>query len=333
MKKRILIITSNDDIHVDILIPRLEAKESQPFRLNLDSFPKDFELVQHFNQSKCGGFIMHIPSGEQILLEDIGSVLVRKKAEFSFISNDLGVQEQAYACDETEHTLFGLLYSLDCNWLNHPLAMRGAQYKSEQMQRAIKIGFEIPESIISNQPAAVRNFKKQLKGDMIFKALSSASLAVEKVDDEDIQSRGLPTTLISNEDMANIDAVTEVPCYFQSYTNKQYELRVTVVGERVFAARIDSQVNENTKIDFRDFSVDIPYSAVVLPEEVEQRCRSFVHSYGLNYGALDIIVTPDNRYIFLENNPGGQFWFIEQLVPELKIMDALAQCLVDGARC
>ncbi|MFT4925951.1 MAG: glutathione synthase/RimK-type ligase-like ATP-grasp enzyme [Phenylobacterium sp.] len=333
MNKRILIISSSDDLHVDILIPRLEAKAARPFRLNLDTFPRDFELVQHFNQHQCSGAISHIPSGDTLDLDDIGAIWVRKNAEFNFLSDDLGVQEEAYAREETKHTLFGLLYSLDCYWMSHPLAMRGAQYKSEQMQRAIKAGFQIPTSIISNQPAAVKDFKHSLEGDMIFKAMSTAGLAADKVDEADRQSHGLPTTIISDDDMADIDAVAEVPCYFQAYIDKQYELRVTVVGEQVFAAKIDSQLDQRTKTDFRDFSVDIPYSAVKLPAEIEQRCREFVHSYDLNYGALDLIVTPDNQYVFLENNPGGQFWFIEQLVPELNIMDTVAQNLIDGAKC
>jgi hypothetical protein len=57
-----------------------------------------------------------------------------------------------------------------------------------------------------------------------------------------------------------------------------------------------------------------------------------VRSYGLNYGAIDLIVTPRGEHVFLENNPVGQFLFIEELVPELDMTGALAMCLVEGAR-
>jgi glutathione synthase/RimK-type ligase-like ATP-grasp enzyme len=50
----------------------------------------------------------------------------------------------------------------------------------------------------------------------------------------------------------------------------------------------------------------------VLPERVESFCRLIVHSYGLRFGAIDLIVTPDKDYVFLELNPNGQWAWIEQ---------------------
>ncbi|NMH64037.1 MvdC/MvdD family ATP grasp protein [Shewanella salipaludis] len=331
--KRILIVSNSDDLHVEVLTPILTAKGHQPFRLDLNTFPRDYQFHQHISQDGCEGFIEHLPTGDRLAIEDIGSVWLRKKGEFAFLSPDLGPQENAYAIEETDHTLFGLLYGLDCYWMSHPLAMRGASFKGEQMKRAVRLGFAIPPSIISNTPQAVKSFKQTLEGDMVFKAMSSSFLAADKVSQAERESDGIPTTVISDLDMDELDAIAHVPCHFQGHIEKAYELRVTVIGERVFAAKIDSQLDERTKTDFRDFSVEIPYSAMLLPLDVERRCREFVKSYGLNYGALDLIVTPKDEYIFLENNPGGQFWFVEQLVPELTMMNTLADCLIEGAQC
>lgn len=332
-RKRILIISNSDDLHVDVITPILTVKGNKPFRLNLDAFPREYQFHQQINQNGCAGFIQHLPTGDRLTIKDIGAVWLRKKGEFSFLSQDLSLQEKAYAIEETDHTLFGLLYGLDCYWMSHPLAMRGASFKGEQMKRAVRLGFIIPPSVISNTPQAVKSFKQALEGDMVFKAMSSSFLAADKVLQEERESDGIPTTVISDLTMDELDAIAHVPCYFQRHIEKAYELRVTVIGERVFAAKIDSQLDERTKTDFRDFSVEIPYSAIKLPQDIEQRCREFVKSYGLNYGALDLIVTPMDEYIFLENNPGGQFWFVEQLVPELTMMDTLADCLIEGARC
>jgi hypothetical protein len=35
--------------------------------------------------------------------------------------------------------------------------------------------------------------------------------------------------------------------------------------------------------------------------------------------------------VFVENNPNGQFIFVEHELPELALTDALAACLVRGA--
>jgi hypothetical protein len=64
---------------------------------------------------------------------------------------------------------------------------------------------------------------------------------------------------------------------------------------------------------------------------VTESCLALVSGYGLNFSAMDIIVTPDDRYVFLENNPNGQFIFVEHKVPELGMTDALAACLIRGA--
>jgi hypothetical protein len=46
---------------------------------------------------------------------------------------------------------------------------------------------------------------------------------------------------------------------------------------------------------------------------------------------MDLILTPDDRFVFLENNPNGQFLFVEQKIPELKMSEALASCLIRGS--
>ena len=217
--------------------------------------------------------------------------------------------------------------------MSHPLALRGAQWKGEQLQRAARMGFRIPDSLITNVPDEVRRFRGDIAGDMVFKSMSSPMLAAERVDAGERTVGQLPTSIVDRAMMDNVEAVAEMPCHFQQYIPKQYELRVTVIGERVFAAKLHSQDDERTAIDSRDMSAPIRYEAVTLPAALRQRCVDFVRSYDLAYGALDLIVTPDDEVVFLENNPAGQFFYIEQLIPEFKMIDAIADALVEGARC
>lgn len=333
MMKRILILTNKADLHADIMMSLLLEKNIQPFRLNLDEFPVNFDISQHITQNQSKSTLTYLPTGDTLEMDNVGAVWTRKIAEFTFVSDDLSPQEKAFAKQESNHVLNSLLYSLDCYWINHPMALRGAQWKGEQSIRAARMGFSIPPSVITNQPDSVRQFNNQINGEMITKALSNTFLSADEVAHEDRVVSGMSTTLITHEHLQNIDCVKEIPCYFQQYTPKQFELRVTVIGDKVFAAKINSQDDERTKIDFRDFAADILYEAFELPADIEQKCLDFVHSYDLNYGAMDIIVTPSNDYVFLENNPAGQFWFVEQLVPQLTMMEALAECLIAGAAC
>lgn len=332
MSNSILIITNSSDLHADIIVSKLEKKGTSPFRINLDEFPRDYELTFETWQSSWSAGIKHLPSGRALDIHQIKSIWTRKASDFSFLSeNDYSSQERAYANQETKHVFNGLLYALDCFWMNHPLAVRSSLWKGEQTIRASKMGFKIPESLITNAPESVLQFKNAVKSKLVLKSQSTPSLAAEEVAvDEQVVTHGLQTTLLTEDHYDNIESVREIPCYFQAYIDKQFELRITVIGNHVFAAKINSQESEKTKIDFRDYSADILYEAFQLPDEIETRCRDYVHSYNLQYGAMDIIVTLEGEYVFLENNPAGQFWFVEQLVPELKMMDALADCLING---
>jgi glutathione synthase/RimK-type ligase-like ATP-grasp enzyme len=121
-----------------------------------------------------------------------------------------------------------------------------------------------------------------------------------------------------------------VPCQFQEYVPKRSEFRVTVIGNELFTAEILSQEHPETVVDFRRFDVPVTYRAAKLPDELAERCLRLTHSYGLNFGAIDFVLTPDGRYVFLEINPNGQFLFVQQRVPELRMAEARAACLIRG---
>lgn len=332
MPKRVLIVTNRADLHADIVSAKLAVAGGAPFRLNLDEFPGHFALTLEFTRGRWEGELSHLFTGDTLSVCDIGAVWMRKKASFSFLSADLALQERAYAEGEMEHVLFSLLYSLDCYWMSHPAALRGASWKGEQLLRAARLGFCVPPSLVTNRRGSIEAFRAKMSGDIVFKSLSSPSLAAEEVAPEERIAGTLPTTRITDEHETALDAVTELPCFFQQHVPKRYELRVTVIGDRVFAARIDSQDDPRTATDYRDFSAEIRYAAEHLPPDIERRCLEFVRSYSLNYGAIDLIVTPMGEHVFLENNPVGQFLFIEELVPELDMTGALAACLVEGSR-
>ena len=329
----ILIVTNSADLHADLLVPLLAAKGCPHFRLNLDAFPRDYRIQQTFTAGGMQAAITHLPSGASVELGRVGATWVRKAGDFVFPSTDLAPQEQAYAEQETEQALLGLLYSLDCYWMSHPLAVRGAQWKGEQLLRAQRMGFRVPASLVTNSPEQVRSFKAGIPGDLIFKSMSSPMLGADLVADGERISAGIGTTIITDDMMDSLDAVSELACHFQEYIPKKYELRVTIIGARIFTAKIDSQADSRTAIDSRDMSAPIKYAPYYLPDDLQRRCLQYIGSYGLNYAALDFIVTPDGEYVFLENNPGGQFWYIQQLIPEFKMLEALADRLIMEAEC
>jgi glutathione synthase/RimK-type ligase-like ATP-grasp enzyme len=121
--------------------------------------------------------------------------------------------------------------------------------------------------------------------------------------------------------LALIDNVQYAPVIFQEYIEARYDLRITVVGDSIFPAAIYSQETAY-KVDFRMDIANARIEAVRLPPAVEAQLQALMARLGLVYGAIDMRLTPDERYVFLEINPAGQWLFIEQ-----RSMQPITACL------
>ncbi|KOG55749.1 hypothetical protein ADK75_10100 [Streptomyces virginiae] len=82
-------------------------------------------------------------------------------------------------------------------------------------------------------------------------------------------------------------------------------LRMNVLGERTVTVLLESE-----DLDWRP-NLDIPAREVLIPNEIEESVLATLKSLGLNMGAVDMKITDDGKYVFLEVNPQGQFLFLE----------------------
>jgi glutathione synthase/RimK-type ligase-like ATP-grasp enzyme len=337
----IVIVSSAHDHHVDDMVLQLHKMGHEPIRLDTEDVPLRTTLCLRFPSQAtrwaCG--IALASDGRMIDIDTVRSIWWRRPREYFGLPAELSEQEREFARSEIDHALRGIWPLIDCYWVSNPEHIRQAGSKIEQLQRAAQYGFEVPPTLVTNDPAEVRAFYDACAGQMIFKVLTDPSLGMMKVaakhPNEPLpELRETKTTLITATELEQLESVRLVPCLFQAYVPKRAELRVTVIGDDLFVAEIDSQSRESTAVDWRNWSdggFDIPYRVATLPIEVAERCMALVRSYGLNFSALDLIHTPDDRYVFLENNPNGQFMWIEKRLPELEMTAALASCLVRGS--
>lgn len=104
---------------------------------------------------------------------------------------------------------------------------------------------------------------------------------------------------------------------------------MTVVGDRVFTCAIHSQDSEKTMHDWRRYDFDnVRHEAYQLPAEVEAKILGFMSATGLIFGAIDMVLTPQGDYVFLEVNPQGQWGWIEEFTG-LPIARAIAELLAN----
>jgi hypothetical protein len=330
---QIVIVTNQDDPHADDVIRTLWRMGGEPIRLNTDEVPQYSSLTLELDDGLAGRIELET-NGLVIDIERIKSIWWRRPRRFR-VPTDLSPWEAEFAQEELRQAYRGLWASVDCYWISHPDAIERAEWKLGQLQRARELGFDVPRTLVTSDPAAALDFHAACGGDVVFKVMTGPYLAAERYMDrfpdapepEAVQTL---TTLVGEEELAALEAIRTVPALFQERVPKRVELRVTVIGDDLFVAEIDSQGDERTQVDFRaDFDA-VEYRAGELPDHIAARCMALVRSYGLNFSAMDLVVTPDDRYVFLESNPNGQFGFIEQLVPELQLTEALATRLLRG---
>ena len=325
-KDAILIVSEEFDTHTDHMIEHLTKRNERIVRFHPADFPLEDILTYSYGNARFEG-ILRLPK-RTLNLQEVKSVWVRRPTAHRF-DPTLREDDLYFARRESHHALRALWGFLDCLWVNHPLEDGKPRYKLLQLQVANEVGLRTPRSLVTTEPEAVKQFYEECHGKMIHKVLAWPYIA----DD----GPGTPVNRMIYTNMVDlnkvdISRVKYCPCLFQEYVEKDVELRVTVVGERVFACEIHSQqsANPRTQIDWRNYSLhDTPHVAVTLPAPVEEACRQLVRKFDLQYSAMDLIRRPDGEYVFLENNPGGQYGWIEML-SGLPITEALGDLLVKG---
>lgn len=207
-------------------------------------------------------------------------------------------------------------------WIDNPWSIQIAEDKLYQLYLAAQAGFKIPDTIVTSDPSRVKLFYAKYKKDIIVKILRASP----------ILDHVIATNKITEKDLEKIDSLKMAPSIFQECVSKDYELRITVVGDKIFPAKIYSQEDKATSLDWRvkpklnDF--DVKMESTVLPPKIEQKIRCFMKKIGLRFGCIDMAVTEDGEYIFFELNPNGQWYFV-QLNTGIDIAKAIANLLID----
>ncbi len=202
-------------------------------------------------------------------------------------------------------------------WINDKEAANRANFKLLQLRLASLCGLKIPKTLCSNDPNEIKIFLiEHGNTDVIYKPLcSNFWFEKDKV-------KITYTNKITLTDLTNNKLLQLVPGLYQPEIKKKYELRVTCFGRYLVAAKLDSQSNEGSKVDWRAMQgANLALETYQLPQSLINKIHHFMDKLGIVFGSFDFIVTPDNDYIFLEVNEQGQFLWIEELNPEFKMLD------------
>ncbi|MBV9314939.1 MAG: ATP-grasp ribosomal peptide maturase [Pseudonocardia sp.] len=315
----VLILARDIDPHIDRVVEELTARDVPVFRTDLTAFPKSLMLDARLREDGWYGELAN--EYRSVQLSDIGAVWYRHPSHFEF-PEDMSSTERRHATAEAKCAFSGTLSRLKALWVNYPSREADA-VKPAQLDVARECGLAVPPSLLTNKPQAVRAFAEEIGGPLAVKNLSAAAIA------ESGGVRVAFTRRLDGSDLDDLRGVETTAHLFQAFIEpKEFEARVTVVGEHVFAAAIHAG-SDASKIDFRSDYDNLTYSAVEPPEQIIAGMLAFMRAFGLVFGCFDFAVTPAGEWVMFECNPFGAYGWLEEALG-FPISATLAGLLAEG---
>ncbi|MFE2042369.1 ATP-grasp ribosomal peptide maturase [Streptomyces sp. NPDC059477] len=291
----VLILTSEQDVTADMVVVHLNASGVPVVRIDPADLTGGVALSGEYVH---GAFRGHLWSaGRLVSMDGLRSIWVRRPG-----TPATRVPEPSeWLTEESAQALYGMLRSLDARWMNDPDAACRARHKPWQLRLAQRTGLPVPATLITTFPQAARDFADRFP-DLVVKPVSGAH--------PQEPPRAVPTSRVApGTDFA---AVAYGPTLLQRRVTKRADIRLTVVGERMLAARKPTASDADPdEVDVRFAPSTGPWQETRVPPRIAEGVRAYLREAELSYGAFDFAEDGDGTWWFLECNQSGQFGFVE----------------------
>ena len=315
----VLILSTRFDVATDSVVAQLATIGTEAVRVNTEDFPFDTRIS------------IDLPAGAvdgEFALHDIRtdgacrprSVWMRRLRLPPLLD---GMEQGAYefAAREARSALLGMGFISGAPTMNPTAEGWAAENKVYQLSVASDVGLDVPPTVITNSPDRVRRAFNDYQGQMVVKAVRSGYAELDR------GPVAVYTRQVLDEHLASIESVRLAPSIYQPLLRKRTDVRVTIVGDRLWAAEIHSQSDPHAAIDWRRTErPDLLHTVLALPEGVSRGLMALMRRLGLVFGAIDLVRTPEDRFVFLEVNPSGQWLWLESSL-EFPISRSIADWL------
>jgi glutathione synthase/RimK-type ligase-like ATP-grasp enzyme len=300
----ILIIAPEDDLHAVVVGQRLRDR-GVPFTIwNTTWFPWRHRVTWSPLET-------HISCTNDLPLEQIAHVWWRRYRGPTLSPTLADEAVKRFCAGEASELLRGM-FSSGIAITNDPHAEWRADSKILQLTIARSLGLTIPRTIVSNNREAIHHFLKAVGTAVLKPLLCDYPHSIE-------------TRACALEDFVDETTTRLAPTMVQERVPCAADIRVCVIGNRVFAAELIS-ADEN-RIDWRLTASG--WRPHTLPGNLEDKLRRMVDVLDLEMGSYDLRLTPEGEYVFFELNPNGQFLFLE-VDADLPISQTVADYLAFG---
>lgn len=289
-----LVLSSTIDYSTDLICAELEKRGLSYLRVNRDLFP-EYEIVYALQDDairiKLGG-VWHFLSAKSV------------KSIYFRAPVFLRTTGKAYTIDEqlkrSQWSAFirNLIVLDEASWINHPVATYRAENKLYQLKVAHKCGLAVPETYVGNSlPQSI------IPDNMyIVKSLDTALFY------DNGKEMFTYSTMVSGQEILHAE-IKSAPIVIQEYLSQKTDLRITVVGNSIFAVAITKH-GEALVGDWRRSNKEsLDYTTVELPQVVKEQIMALMHSFDLSFGGIDLALVGDTYY-FIEVNPTGEWGWL-----------------------
>ena len=305
----IAIVDHSRDVHVRVVKDHLEKKGVRVFvcdphelgaGADLSFWPQAPERTEWRRRD-----------GTVMRMGDVRAVWFRPKVSPGIPIDVTDLEDRQFIEGEWSALIRGAFLAFGVPQINPFRAMVEAT-KLYQLRLARAVGLAVPETLITSSARRARAFVAG-PGDVVHKVIAAPD------------DRLLATKQWETADADAWHALELCPSIFQRRIDGTRELRITAVGERLFAAEFSPAC-----VDGR-LDAAAPHVAHELPLSVARGLLSLLERLSLAYAAIDMRIDARGEYQFLEANPAGQFLWIE-IATGMPISAAVADLLYAMSR-
>ncbi len=302
----VLVLTRPADATADVVIEELNRRGVPLCRMDPGDFPEQMSLSAQLAPGDARWRGRWQGQHQDLKLGSITAVYYRRPGAFR-MREGMAADVERWARDEAQAGVGGVLASLDgCRWINHPHHVALAGVAPRALAEAAGCGLTIPRTLITNSPRDARDFVASLPGGVA----AYKPLGRNGPTERDGRRYALWTDRVRAEEIT--DDVSLTAHLFQEWIAKAFEVRLTAVGEAMFAAQIFAG-SEAARIDIRRDYAAHWYEPCAVPEYVCRGVRALLDIFRLHFVALDFLVDRDGCWHLVDVNPNGQWAFIPQL--------------------
>lgn len=309
----IAVVSTADDVHYQCVAEELRRMGKESFLVEIPKLGNEARFTMATGGERYQRW--SVPGHDPIDLEKVDCVWYRRIYPPVLTPAPAAKADADWALREWREATTAAFAASGVRFVSDPWAQELAGMKPYQLRVAQTGGLRVPDTLMTNDAEAARAFVNKHGGRVVHKVVKTP------------RDRFVGTKKWHPDDEAELKWLYLTPTFFQEQIVAPHELRLTIVGRRIFAAEFEVGAD---LADARSL-LDVPFVQHQLPQETAALLLKLMDELGLQYGTIDLKHCENGEYVFLEINPQGQFLYVE-IKTGMPITRAMAELLAHEAR-